>query len=1795
MKKQKGILKKLGAFTLALAVLGSTLWQYPGTVSAAEEELEQTVNAENTEETEAVCICDSPCALDSVRGDCPVCGTDGADLSLCAGNVQKSDSGKEELPDQSAEEPEKIPSEEMKPEEKEAKAAAEETQMQAEEANEEGKIQELPAESISWNDGTLPDSDELLAGYLQQQMYAGRNDGITVLGDFGRQELTGVNLKIYEGLKREIARIASGARSSTVIEIPVADLGLTKTRWTAEELGVTTTDELLAAVQEETGLDIFLATDYLLVDCPYELYWYNKTAGGGVRMSSGIYYTPGLAPDSWVELRGPLTYSFSVATEYQTSGGDRYTVDTAKTSAVRNAVDCAQQIVADNAAKTDYEKLLAYKNEICRLVSYNHSAAENPNTPYGNPWQLIWVFDGDSGTNVVCEGYAKAFQYLCDLTAFTGSISCYTVTGTMGGGTGAGGHMWNIVTMEDGKNYIVDVTNCDTGTVGADDGLFLNGLSGSWDTQYIYRRGGSSVWYVYDPDAVNMYGESILTLSSERYSLPEPVVTISGQNTVSYGDTLTLSAQVSGTSETATYEWFQGEQKITGQTGAVCVISGLNAGETPYAFRVEATVGEKVLESEIFYVTVNKAQPSCTVPTGLKAVYGQKLGEIVLPASEGADITPGTWTWDTPEVLVGNVGTHTFSATFTPSDRQNFTTLNQDVQVTVSAAVPELVFAAPVQEYIYTGSQAEIEDPEVTLVNGETYTGVISYSYIEEEDSDRHSGLPSDVGTYTVYAGISAQGNYTAAEASCTLEIKYLDFDGNGILYNGTDSRETWYGQPVDVSADGYLVSDKLTGPYYEQYTIGLPSEDGNVSRTLYFKNTAGQITSGQNVTVGFDVTAPEGQIKLGARWWQEFLSFITFGNYRVNDPQIRIQAEDNSSGVGKDGIRYFVYTGEEPYTDVEALEAADVSWTVYDDGNRPAVTADTKTVIYAKLTDNAGNTSYISSEGIILDTAAPVIGNVEIISGTQNQGEAAFDVNEACAYYYVVLPENMPAPAAASVIATVDKNAPGAEGGTQLEAVTASGSGSVTDSMLTDGKGSAKITITGLQANTAYYVYIVAVDRVLDISSSFSGIESGNASGVSSCRLKTGMTDISAAELKLKGQAVYGNTLEAQIDWTTISDPGTLTYRWYRGDAEITGVSGETYVLDREDIGQTIRVEVTAENCYGTLRAAIGESENGADRVEKADCPEVNEALDGTVDDTKGIDVFRFTGRAGVLYEYSLDGGNSWTDVTDGMTEEAGEILTGTIPIGNVVYAEGVVQVRARETDVYKAGRVISNTTAFTASLDGTVVLSGNAVYGDTLTAQASGTQDDTELTYSFYRDGVSEAVQTGTGTEYILTEGDIGREIYVKVTAQGYTGELVSGHTAAVEKRPVTIMADSLTKVYGETDPELTYTISSDTPLAGGDVLSGTLVREEGEDVSEYRIGQGSLTEENNPCYRISFTEGLLKIRPLALDWDVSELFALDKETGIENGKATLYGSLKVSGILPADREDVIFTCPADVLSGVYASVDAGRQRVTLTWADAERPAELEGEKAGNYILPASLPQITGTIHEVITDLPLLPESTATQQYRLEVEIGISEVPDALRKTEDLNTQDKIDRQMRLAIQNQTGDIEPGNIVVYDISLWTNVNNTGWVKVEDEDFPEDGITVTLPYPSGTGEATHDFTAAHMLTVDRDGLKAGDVEYPSVTKTEEGIRFRLMSLSPVSVGWKEVSKETDENTGDGNGTQNNSGNNSGNVTAGPSPSDRPASALTGDDSPIALYVILTAAAALGIGVILVFIKKKRK
>ncbi len=81
-------------------------------------------------------------------------------------------------------------------------------------------------------------------------------------------------------------------------------------------------------------------------------------------------------------------------------------------------------------------------------------------------------------------------------------------------------------------------------------------------------------------------------------------------------------------------------------------------------------------------------------------------------------------------------------------------------------------------------------------------------------------------------------------------------------------------------------------------------------------------------------------------------------------------------------------------------------------------------------------------------------------------------------------------------------------------------------------------------------------------------------------------------------------------------------------------------------------------------------------------------------------------------------------------------------------------------------------------------------------------------------------------------------------------------------IKTRPVTVTADDMTKTYGENDPEnLAYSI--DLPTSSFS-LDGSLEREPGENVGVYVINQGTLTNENNPNYDITFVGGLFTIEP-------------------------------------------------------------------------------------------------------------------------------------------------------------------------------------------------------------------------------------------------------------------------------------------------------------------------------------------
>ena len=278
--------------------------------------------------------------------------------------------------------------------------------------------------------------------------------------------LTAAEQAAYNTLKEQLILIANGQRKDTAIQIT-------------------------GTLPDQTSAN--KVWQALLADLPYALYWHDKTVGIGYSY---------IADNGWEN----ITFKFAVAVEFR--GDSLYTTNIPNVPA---AVAAAKQVVSANRGKTDYDKLQAYRQYICDQVSYNFSI--NKDTAYGNPWQLLWVFDGNASTNVVCEGYAKAFKYLCDLTeesnGWIGSVETLDVTGTMNGDR----HMWNVVRIN-GTNYLADVTNCDQGTVGYPTELFLCGIQTNGSSMY---HQDTKTTYIYDTDTRNSFKAADLAVSAAGF------------------------------------------------------------------------------------------------------------------------------------------------------------------------------------------------------------------------------------------------------------------------------------------------------------------------------------------------------------------------------------------------------------------------------------------------------------------------------------------------------------------------------------------------------------------------------------------------------------------------------------------------------------------------------------------------------------------------------------------------------------------------------------------------------------------------------------------------------------------------------------------------------------------------------------------------------------------------------------------------------------------------------------------------------------------------------------------------------------------------------------------------------------------------------------------------------------------------------------------------------------------------------------------------------------------------------
>jgi filamentous hemagglutinin family protein len=176
------------------------------------------------------------------------------------------------------------------------------------------------------------------------------------------------------------------------------------------------------------------------------------------------------------------------------------------------------------------------------------------------------------------------------------------------------------------------------------------------------------------------------------------------------------------------------------------------------------------------------------------------------------------------------------------------------------------------------------------------------------------------------------------------------------------------------------------------------------------------------------------------------------------------------------------------------------------------------------------------------------------------------------------------------------------------------------------------------------------------------------------------------------------------------------------------------------------------------------------------------------------------------------------------------------------------------------------------------------------------------------------------------------------------GYSVTFTNTGTLTVTARPISVVAADKSKIYGDSNPTLTYAITDadgDSTLPNSDTLTGSLTTTIGTSspVGSGAITQGNLNNANNPNYAITFTPATLTV----------------------NAKA-----LSVSGFTPAnktyDGDAVAVVTSKGALSGKVGLDDVDFSYSTATFSDAAvgtnktvtlSGISLTGGDAGNYTL--------------------------------------------------------------------------------------------------------------------------------------------------------------------------------------------------------------------------------------------------
>lgn len=322
-------------------------------------------------------------------------------------------------------------------------------------------------------------------------------------------------------------------------------------------------------------------------------------------------------------------------------------------------------------------------------------------------------------------------------------------------------------------------------------------------------------------------------------------------------------------------------------------------------------------------------------------------------------------------------------------DKCNVTVSGEQTEVgTYTATATELSdsnYKLPVQNTVtFEIVKAHREAPTSVTATGTTYKGGTdgklnnvdsSMEYRKDGENEWHSISGDTV------EGLSTGKYYVRYKDS---KNYYASSDKEVYVANGQEIKVK-----VPASQVGYTLSVSNTVvDYNESSTLTFALNKGYSKTEDFAVKVNGEtvqldnnnrykiknIQKDTNITVEgvADITAPDTEIKVSNKTWKSILNTITFGLFFKETQKAEITATDEGSGVNK----YYYYvdkSGSEESLTEKQLQAVD-----WKEGTSVTFSEDSNYVIYAKVTDKAGNIKYVSTDGIVIDTIAPQVSGVE-------------------------------------------------------------------------------------------------------------------------------------------------------------------------------------------------------------------------------------------------------------------------------------------------------------------------------------------------------------------------------------------------------------------------------------------------------------------------------------------------------------------------------------------------------------------------------------------------------------------------------------------------------------------------------------------------------------------------------------------------------------------------------------------------------------------------------------------------